>query len=177
MKPSTKAPSKKSKPKSKSDVSKAKTIQDFERLVEDHIKASFEQYRNNIEEHKASIHKMLDQYSKNKISSADLDKSVSIQPVYMTRDMNNILDFVNSCSDEVKDKVLKALKTTKKTDKALFLTSVNEGETLYVILMTLNTMPEEEGLALVYSPDLDSIAFFLSELTDLTVDAVKNQFK
>ena len=131
----------------------------------------------NPEDYKASIENMIREFEKNKVFSTDSSNSIQIKPVYITRNINHILDFVNSCQDDVKEKVLKALKTTKKTDKALFLTSVNEEETLYVILMTVNTMPDEECLVLVYSPDLDSVAFFLSELTDLSPQSVKDQFK
>lgn len=98
------------------------------------------------------------------------------KPVFITQKMDSILDFINSCDEFTKSQVLKALKYEGTADKALFLTSLKDNEKTYVVLMNVNSIPEEQGLALAYSTDLQSLSYFLAELTTLSEEDVSKQF-
>lgn len=145
----------------------------------DSLKESIDNYKSNIATHSKTVEDLKNLFDKNATSSMGVQTEVfELYPVYITKNIDFILDFVNDCQEDVKQKVIEALNSPKKTvDKALFLTALKDNKTTYIILMSINTLGEEEdGLVLAHSDHLDSIAFFLSELTNLSMQDVKAQF-
>ena len=145
----------------------------------DSLKESIDNYKSNIATHSKTVEDLKNLFDKNATSSMGVQTEVfELYPVYITKNIDFILDFVNDCQEDVKQKVIEALNSPKKTvDKALFITALKDNKITYIILMSINTLGEEEdGLVLAHSDHLDSIAFFLSELTNLSMQDVKAQF-
>lgn len=145
----------------------------------DSLQESLDKYKSNLASHNKTVEDLKQLFAKNVTSSLEAPtETFELHPVFITKNIDFILDFVNDCQDDVKQKVLDALNDSKKiVDKALFLTVVKGEKFTYIILMSINTLGEEEdGLVLAHSDHLDSIAFFLSELTNLSMQDIKDQF-
>jgi hypothetical protein len=141
------------------------------------LRRDLDAYKNSINKFKEEVEDITESFKNNISTTMDMvDTFEPTAPVFITRKMDSILDFINSCDPLTKDRVLDALKSSS-ADKALFLTAVKDDEKTYVILMNITSLPEEEGLALAYSTDLDTLSYFLAELTTLSEDDVKNEFK
>jgi hypothetical protein len=141
------------------------------------LRRDLDAYKNSIIKFKEEVEDITESFKNNISTTIDMvDTFEPTAPVFITRKMDSILDFINSCDPLTKDRVLDALKSSS-ADKALFLTAVKDDVKTYVILMNITSLPEEEGLALAYSTDLDTLSYFLAELTTLSEDDVKNEFK
>lgn len=138
------------------------------------IRKDLEEYKKSMADYNEKAAAIQKEFEENTTFS-DVSLTESLAPVFVTQSMDSILDFINSCDDYTKEQVLEALKGST-ADKALFLTSRKDNERTFVVLMNINSIPEEQGLALAYSKDLSSLSFFLSELTNLTEDEVKESF-
>jgi pentose-5-phosphate-3-epimerase len=156
-------------------------------MLED-LRKGIEEHTKNIEEFRDGLKSLKQEYSDNTTFSSSALDAFNAQypnisstfepeaPVFVTRKMDSILDFINSCDENTKNQVLEALKSST-ADKALFLTSVKDDEKTYVVLMNINSLPEEAGLALAYSTSVDTLSYFLAELTTLTEDDIKQEFE
>ena len=150
------------------------------------LRKDIEEHSKNIQDFRDGIKSLNQQYIDNITYTSDsnlfdTDYKVSDTfepeaPVFVTRKMDSILDFINSCDELTKEQVLAALKNSS-ADKALFLTAIKDDLKTYVVLMNINSLPEEAGLALAYSTSVSTLSYFLAELTTLTEDDVKKEFE
>ena len=133
-------------------------------------------YKKHLLDFKTNVDIIKEEFDNNVTTTFSESSFEPAKPVFITQKMDSILDFINSCDEFTKAQVLKALKYEGTADKALFLTSLKDNEKTYVVLMNVNSIPEEQGLALAYSTDLQSLSYFLAELTTLSEDVVAKQF-
>ena len=133
-------------------------------------------YKKHLLDFKTNVDIIKEEFDNNVTTTFSESSFEPAKPVFITQKMDSILDFINSCDEFTKAQVLKALKYEGTADKALFLTSLKDNEKTYVVLMNVNSIPEEQGLALAYSTDLQSLSYFLAELTTLSEDDVAKQF-
>jgi len=100
--------------------------------------------------------------------------------VNVEHDIDNILDFLNGFPSKLKDEVLASLnKPEESFDKALFFVSNaldNPKDTYYMILCKVVTL-DEKGLMLMYSKNVDLLSLYMSTITTLPYDKVKESFK
>jgi hypothetical protein len=100
--------------------------------------------------------------------------------VQVEEDIDKILDFLNDFPSKLKDEVLASLnKENEISDKALFFVSQslnNPVETYYLILCKVVTL-DEKGLILLYSTNMDLISLYMSRISTLSYDKVKESFK
>lgn len=133
-------------------------------------------YKKHLLDFKTNVDIIKEEFDNNVTTTFSESSFEPAKPVFITQKMDSILDFINSCDEFTKSQVLKALKYEGTADKALFLTSFKDNEKTYVVLMNVNSIPEEQGLALAYSTDLQSLSYFLAELTTLSEEDVSKQF-
>lgn len=133
-------------------------------------------YKKHLLDFKTNVDIIKEEFDNNVTTTFSESSFEPAKPVFITQKMDSILDFINSCDEFTKSQVLKALKYEGTADKALFLTSLKDNEKTYVVLMNVNSIPEEQGLALAYSTDLQSLSYFLAELTTLSEEDVSKQF-
>ena len=131
-------------------------------------------YKENVEKAKKDLADIKDDFINNRTVSIDLE-TVSMEPVFIIQEMDTILDFINSCDEVTKDKVLKALKKNN-VDKALFMTAYENGGYNYIILINISEDTSGNNLALVHSKSLKALGTFMEEFTDLTINDVEKQF-
>lgn len=105
----------------------------------------------------------------------DVNDEVNIE-----HDIDKILDFLNGFPTELKENVLTSLnKNDGKFDKALFFVSESldiPAKTYYMILCKIVTL-DEKGLMLMYSTNIDLLSLYMSGITTLSYDKVKEGFK
>jgi hypothetical protein len=142
----------------------------------DKLRKDLADYKKHLLDFKNNVDIIKEEFDNNVTTTFSESSFEPVKPVFITQKMDSILDFINSCDEFTKSQVLKALKYEGTADKALFLTSIKDNEKTYVVLMNVNSIPEEQGLALAYSSDLQSLSYFLAELTTLSEDDVVKQF-
>ena len=100
--------------------------------------------------------------------------------VEVEQDIDKILDFLNEFPPKLKEQVLASLnKEEEISDKALFFVSSmaeDSSKTYYLILCKVVTL-DEKGLMLLCSTNLDLISLYMSRITTLSYDKVKESFK
>lgn len=131
-------------------------------------------YKESIEKTKEDLASIKEDFINNRTVSIDLE-TVSMEPVFIIQEMDTILDFINSCDEVTKSRVLKALKENS-VDKALFMTAYGDDGYNYVILMNISEEASGKNLALVHSKSLKALGTFMEEFTDLSTNDVEQQF-
>jgi len=116
-----------------------------------------------------------EEFKQNTTTTLEMTENSSpFSPVFIIQEIDTILDFINSCDEETKEKVLEALKS-KAADKALFMTSKHKEIFNYIVLINIANV-EVDNLLLAHSESLESLGLFLQEFTDLTASEIKSQY-
>lgn len=116
-----------------------------------------------------------EEFKQNTTTTLEMTENSSpFSPVFIIQEIDTILDFINSCDEETKEKVLEALKS-KAADKALFMTSKHNEIFNYIVLINIANV-EVDSLLLAHSESLESLGLFLQEFTDLTASEIKSQY-
>lgn len=100
--------------------------------------------------------------------------------VYVINEMDTILDFINHCDESIKRTILDCLDKKSVADKALFLTSRQEEDSTeftYIILLNINNKEwDDSNLMLIHSKNVEAVAMFMEEFSDLSSEEVIKQF-
>lgn len=100
--------------------------------------------------------------------------------VKFERDVDNILDFLNTFPEDIKKNVLSILdnKDTSK-DKALFITSdgtSNNTPNFYICLFSHGSKKEGPELFMLYSTSIEAVCVCTEYMTDLTYQSTREGF-
>lgn len=131
-------------------------------------------YNESVEKAKKDLESIKDDFLNNRTVTMEFETAL-IEPVFIIQEMDTILDFINSCDETTKSKVLSVLKNNS-VDKALFMTAYNNEEYNYVILLNISEGVDGKNLALVHSKSLKALGMFMAEFTDLKPQDVEKQY-
>lgn len=104
-----------------------------------------------------------------------------MEKLNIIRNYDEILDFINTLDENLKESMLSKLSVNNNKDLVIFLTSksiVIPNEVYYIVLIKIaSSLDEKEnGLLLAFSEDIDVISYFLSGSSNLTFEEAKDGF-
>lgn len=106
---------------------------------------------------------------------------INLEKLNIIRNYDEILDFINTLDENLKESMLSKLSVNNNKDLVIFLTSksiVIPNEVYYIVLIKIaSSLDEKEnGLLLAFSEDIDVISYFLSGSSNLTFEEAKDGF-